>query len=245
MDYMIDTLLSPILDEAVLDNATATPPTPLYSPDPITPDSDVGFGSLLSTDDAPDKGKLVRIARPLWVCLAPHCESGPYKSVRDLDRHYKRVHVQRVKLVKEEPKDEDKDKHCCDYRRCARARDGFTRPERLRNHYRDFHREDLPKKGLSIATKKAAEEAAGEGPTGIKGKAGRSASDLPDWISTKMVAKKWWRCYTCLKRVDIAKSKFLCPGCSAACEPERVKARSAAMPSFKMEEDDHDSGNSD
>ncbi|RKU49502.1 hypothetical protein DL546_008519 [Coniochaeta pulveracea] len=124
----------------------------------------------------------------LYVCLAPGCTHNPFKRVTDLDRHYKSVHV----------RDEDKDKFYCDYKKCPRNQDPFFRPERLRNHLRDYHKEDLPKKG----TKTTAE-----------------------WLRERNIQPKWWRCYACLQRVDIRRDGFMCRHCNQVCEPERQSLR--------------------
>ncbi|KAK1770745.1 hypothetical protein QBC33DRAFT_215051 [Phialemonium atrogriseum] len=146
------------------------PDTPLY---PMSPTFDSGGGS--------SDGRQ-------YVCLAAGCEHVPFKRVTDLDRHYKSVHT----------RDEDKDKFFCDYKKCPRSQDPFYRPERLRNHLRDYHKEDLPKKG----TKASAE-----------------------WLKERNVQPKWWRCYSCLKRVEIRREGFTCPTCNQVCEPDRQSLR--------------------
>lgn len=146
------------------------PETPLY---PMSPT----FESGSSSNDSRQ-----------YVCLAPNCEHVPFKRVTDLDRHYKSVHI----------RDEDKEKFFCDYKKCPRNQDPFYRPERLRNHLRDYHKEDLPKKG----TKSSAE-----------------------WLKERNVQSKWWRCYSCLKRVEIRREGFTCPDCHQVCEPDRQSLR--------------------
>ena len=123
-----------------------------------------------------------------YVCLAPNCSHVPFKRVTDLDRHYKSVHI----------RDEDKEKFYCDYKRCTRYQDPFYRPERLRNHLRDFHKEDLPKKGT-----KASKE----------------------WLKERNVRPGWWRCYSCLKRVEIRHDGYTCPTCNQVCEQDRQGLR--------------------
>jgi hypothetical protein len=130
---------------------------------------------------APNDGRL-------YVCLAPGCNHSPFKRVTDLDRHYKSVHVS----------DEDKEKFYCDYKKCPRSPEPFSRPERLRNHLRDYHKEDLPKKG----TKSTAE-----------------------WLRERNVQPKWWRCYTCLIRIEIRRDGFVCPSCNQFCESGRQSLR--------------------
>lgn len=130
----------------------------------------------------------------LYVCLAPACHHSPFKRVTDLDRHYKSVHVS----------DEDKEKFYCDYKKCPRSQDPFFRPERLRNHLRDYHKEDLPKKG----TKSSAE-----------------------WLRERNVQPKWWRCYTCLTRVEIRHDGFMCPSCNQTCETDRQNLREGSSKS--------------
>jgi len=124
----------------------------------------------------------------LYVCLAPGCNHSPFKRVTDLDRHYKSVHVS----------DEDKEKFYCDYKKCPRSTDPFFRPERLRNHLRDYHKEDLPKKGTKSTV---------------------------EWLRERNVQPKWWRCYTCLIRIEIRRHGFVCPSCNQVCESERQSLR--------------------
>lgn len=85
-------------------------------------------------------------------------------------------------------------KHKCDYS-CGR---GFVSLKRLRDHLRDCHNEDLPKKGT-----------------------------LPsdEWFEARNVHPEWWRCFRCLTPVRI--SDKTCPKCDKACEPDRMRIRLA------------------
>ncbi|KAB5515591.1 hypothetical protein GE09DRAFT_1231148 [Coniochaeta sp. 2T2.1] len=129
-------------------------------------------------------------ARP-FVCLAPRCD-GRFKRASDLDRHYKMRH--RDLIVS----DEDKKTLYCDYKKCPRNQEPFFRLERLRNHLRGYHKEDMPKKG----TKSSAE-----------------------WLRERNVDPKWWRCFTCLMRMQIKHDGFTCSSCKKHCESDRQSLR--------------------
>ncbi|KAK1761778.1 hypothetical protein QBC33DRAFT_582148 [Phialemonium atrogriseum] len=112
-----------------------------------------------------------------YVCLAPDCPSKPFSRVADLDRHYKSVHN----------RDEEKETFFCDYKKCLRHEEPLNRFDHLRDHLRDFHKEELPKKGTKSAS-----------PEGPKDRNGAT----------------WWRCYTCLERVKFHRYGSTCPTCN-------------------------------
>lgn len=92
---------------------------------------------------------------------------------------------------------EDRNSLPCDYARCSRAADPFSRKDHYRDHLRDYHKEDI---GLmKTAKKKSPEE--------------------------RRVYSDWWRCAKCLARVSVAVDGWECRACRVTCEPERVAAR--------------------
>ncbi|KAB5549384.1 hypothetical protein GE09DRAFT_1059889 [Coniochaeta sp. 2T2.1] len=137
-----------------------------------------------------DGGSAPNDARP-FVCLVPHCDSR-FKRASDLDRHYKMRH--RDLIVS----DEDKKTLYCDYKKCPRNQEPFFRPERLRNHLRGYHKEDMPKKGTKSST---------------------------EWLRERNVDPKWWRCFTCLMRMQIKHDGFTCSSCKKHCESDRQSLR--------------------
>lgn len=114
----------------------------------------------------------------------------------DLERHYMNVHASR----------DPKDLLTCDYSRCYRAEEAFTRKDHLRDHYRDYHKEDI---GGSKATRKSKDP----------------GQALEDWWAERIVKSSWWRCPKDLKRVRVEVDGFECPDCKTACDQDRVKAR--------------------
>ncbi|KAH7376424.1 hypothetical protein B0T11DRAFT_20765 [Plectosphaerella cucumerina] len=123
-----------------------------------------------------------------WVCLTADCTAGAFKRLADLQRHYAQVHSASTA----------KETYVCDYSKCARRHEPFGRRDHFRDHLRDFHTEDICKRGSPID----------EG-----------------WLETRRMADGWWRCSKCLVRVRIDECDFTCPQCKSPCEESRQKAR--------------------
>ena len=70
-------------------------------------------------------------------CLYPGCEVKPFRRCSDLIRHYQSVHTP----------DALKESYACDYMHCARRKDPFRRLDHFREHLREFHKEDIRKRG--------------------------------------------------------------------------------------------------
>jgi len=119
----------------------------------------------------------------------PSC-SKAFRRAADLDRHYKHVHGE-----------ESRQEHnACDYPKCQRRGDPFSRKDHLRDHLRDFHKEDLPRRT-------------------------REPKVDQTWWDARIVGPKWWRCSRCLTRVSLEESGWDCPKCKSACERERRQLR--------------------
>jgi hypothetical protein len=122
------------------------------------------------------------------MCLVQGCESKTlFKRKADLQRHYQHRHTP----------NEHKKQHLCDYKKCVRAAEPFHRVDHFRDHYRDFHNEDL--------TRKTGEKA--------------------DWYESRNVSTKWWRCAKCLGRTQIAEHGWVCAKCGSHCETSRRQLR--------------------
>ncbi|RSL56953.1 hypothetical protein CEP54_008514 [Fusarium duplospermum] len=117
-------------------------------------------------------------------CLHPGCTAKPFRRAADLQRHYKHTHSP----------DSNKDAYYCDYPRCTRAQEPFRRRDHFRDHLREYHREDIQKRG-EVVNDEGQEDR-------------RSASG-------------WWRCPRCLIRVSFSQSGSECPKCKGSCEPKR------------------------
>jgi hypothetical protein len=118
----------------------------------------------------------------------------------DLDRHYQNVHA-----------DADmRKKFICDYSKCGRSQDPFTRKDHYRDHLRDFHKEDIGcAKGENSKTKtKEIWEIEQE-----------------QWKHERKIYPHYWRCSRCLDRITVSRDNWECPRCKTPCERERINAR--------------------
>ncbi|RDL37599.1 uncharacterized protein BP5553_05032 [Venustampulla echinocandica] len=119
-----------------------------------------------------------------------------FRRPADLERHYVVVHASAQSFP-------------CDYQRCNRKRNAFTRKDHCRDHFKEFHKEDI---GHCKGEKSA------------KNKAERQAKEQA-WLDERKIDPKWWRCAKCLERVRVAKAGWQCSSCKRDCEPHRKKAR--------------------
>ena len=137
-------------------------------------------------------------------CLEPGCSSKPFKRKADLERHYQNVH-RKASAKKSYP---------CDYRRCLRSTEYFYRLDHCRDHYREYHKEDLCRRaGPSLISH--------PNPSIVGGKKRESRQ----WWADRAPGKKWWRCSKCLRRVYIDLDGFECRNCRSICEMERRNYR--------------------
>ncbi|KAK4211116.1 hypothetical protein QBC37DRAFT_291002 [Rhypophila decipiens] len=127
-----------------------------------------------------------------FVCGVHDCTQGAFGRAADLERHHKMVHLP----------DDEKKKFFCDYRRCSRHDSPFYRQDHFRDHLRDFHKEDLLRRG--------------------------NRADEKWWTSrsSNAINNGWWRCNRCLvTRVDIQRDGWVCPHCAMHCETDRQRVR--------------------
>ena len=123
-----------------------------------------------------------------FVCLHQGCNAKPFTRAADLERHYIHIH----------DSEQGMKSWFCDYARCSRAISPFYRLDHCREHYREFHREDIDKRGVPLTFK---------------------------WCQERNVNSSWWRCNKCLNRVSIAESGSCCPTCEYECPEVRLRAR--------------------
>jgi hypothetical protein len=135
-----------------------------------------------------------------YPCLYPGCNSKQtiFRRPADLERHYRNIHTYEGKVG-----------YRCDYAKCPRMSDPFTRKDHFRDHLIHYHKEDVWYTG---SKKKYQEE-----------KERCSIDDL------------WWRCTRCLIRCYIAKDGWICPNCRSVCEEDRIRARGKLPPSSPEE----------
>jgi serine/threonine protein kinase len=98
----------------------------------------------------------------------------------------------------------------CDYPTCRRAgdEDAFTRKDAYRDHLRESHMEDMAKRHKTLKREQ-------------------------EWLASRVVSSKWWRCVQCLDRVFVASDGWACPSCKQPCEPERLQLRKLSAFQFR------------
>ncbi|KAI1773523.1 hypothetical protein F4818DRAFT_112348 [Hypoxylon cercidicola] len=124
------------------------------------------------------------------VCLEPYCNASPFRRKADLQRHYLHRHRDATQ----------KKPYPCDWKKCQRSKEPFYRLDHCREHYRDYHMEDLMRRGPNKENSKK-------------------------WWKSRNVDDRWWRCAKCLSRILIDSKGFECAKCKIQCEPERQKLR--------------------
>ena len=107
-----------------------------------------------------------------------------------MDRHYKQRHN-----TEEQKK---RFAYYCDYRKCSRKEDPFYRRDHYRDHLREYHKEDIEKRGVIIDE---------------------------HWLEGRNVNVSWWRCPKCLIKVYVDPSGYDCPDCKVSCQSKRKDAR--------------------
>ncbi|KAI1636982.1 hypothetical protein F4809DRAFT_343519 [Biscogniauxia mediterranea] len=156
--------------------------------DGYTPSRD--YPAIIKTEQDSNIPRSASESQGLHVCLTPFCTASPFKRKADLERHYRHKH-QSV---------DQKEPFYCDFKRCARSKEPFFRLDHCRDHYRDYHCDDLVRRGASHKEDR-------------------------DWWQSRRVDARWWRCTKCLARIAIDAQGFECPRCKTTCEAERRKIR--------------------
>ncbi|KAH8820935.1 hypothetical protein F5884DRAFT_661509 [Xylogone sp. PMI_703] len=130
-----------------------------------------------------------------FQCQYPgHCPgTGKFKRLADLDRHYKNVHSAATET------------YPCDYLKCTRLSEPFTRKDHYRDHLRDFHKEDLG--------------------SYKKPKDANWPEKQREWLSERKLNPNWWRCSRCLIRVQLKDYFYQCSTCKHSCSEDRIKHR--------------------
>jgi hypothetical protein len=139
------------------------------------------------------------IQKGTYPCQFPGCQlKKPFNRAADLERHYRNVHAS----------ESQRERYQCDYSKCDRAADPFTRKDHYRDHLRDYHKEDL---GQAKGAKKEDRP---------KWERAQKA-----WLAERNINRNWWRCAKCLSRVRAAEEGWECQRCNETCEPERQMTR--------------------
>lgn len=108
-----------------------------------------------------------------------------------------------------------KDCYSCDYGKCGRSTDPFTRKDHYRDHLRDYHKEDLGR--AKIAKDKT------------KISSNEAARLQEQWLEERVIFTNWWRCVRCLARMYVETNGWACSACKIPCESDR-KARRQISP---------------
>jgi len=160
--------------------------TPAENPSPT---EQTGDGCSRTGPKAPKK----------YQCLYPMCTQPAFGRSADLERHLTKLHFPEAQ----------KETYNCDYKKCQRsASTAFTRRDHFRDHLREFHKEDILKRG-------------------------RGSRDQTEWLWERQVDARWWRCGKCLSRIKLNSDGWECPVCRQMCEPDRRKVREAKEASSK------------
>jgi hypothetical protein len=144
----------------------------------------------------------------------PNCKAKPFTRHYDLERHFVTIHqADKEKAGEEQDRKEQGEKVLmnCDYKKC-----GHTAPFRkdhCREHYREYHTEDLIKRGQPKPSK----------PKNSK----KKLETVEEFLAARIenLNLNWWRCNKCIQRVHVNPDGYTCPNCNLACEPERVTFR--------------------
>ncbi|KAI1372011.1 hypothetical protein F4677DRAFT_277168 [Hypoxylon crocopeplum] len=145
--------------------------------------------ATIPVEPSPDVPRSASDSTGRHVCLEPFCSASPFKRKADLQRHYLHRHRDA----------HQKKAFPCDWKRCGRSKDPFYRLDHCREHYRDYHLEDLKPRGPK--------------------------KESSEWWNTRKVDSKWFRCTKCLSRIPIDSKGWECAKCKTACEPERRNLR--------------------
>jgi len=141
-----------------------------------------------------------------YPCLYPGCNSRQpiFRRPADLERHYRNIHTSEGRI-----------EYPCDYAKCHRISDPYSRKNHFRVHLIEYHKEDISN---SLSKEKHQEE-----------------NERLLWLAGRYIDPLWWRCARCLIRCYIAKDGWVCPSCRSSCEEDRKRARGEPPPSFPEE----------
>jgi hypothetical protein len=106
----------------------------------------------------------------------------------------------------------EKEGFYCDYGKCPRSKDPFSRKDHLRDHLRDFHKEDI---GFAKGEKSSKDIE--------KHRKWQQAQKI--WLAERNISDKHWRCAKCLIMNYVAQAGWQCSNCKRECEEDRIRAR--------------------
>jgi hypothetical protein len=106
---------------------------------------------------------------------------------------------------------DEKDLFPCDYTKCPRSQDSFSRRDHYRDHLRDFHKEDI---GCAKGEKSSRDKDKQEWQKAQKA-----------WLAERVVSNKHWRCAKCLVNNNVIQVGWDCASCKNPCEEDRIRTR--------------------
>ncbi|CAK7211266.1 hypothetical protein SCUCBS95973_001054 [Sporothrix curviconia] len=151
-------------------------------------------------------------AKKEFVCKDPLCRSPAFTRMADLERHIRHIHTDADK----------KEQFLCDYAECSRSSTPFHRKDHYREHLREYHFEDLLKRGSNAHRSTSPNMASASAAQDYKKDKKQKQEEQLQNCKTDA---SWWRCARCLKRVSIAERGWTCPSCKGSIEEPRKAIR--------------------
>lgn len=162
-------------------------------------------------------------SRNKFVCERPDCNGPVFTRMADLERHTRHIHTDADK----------KERFLCDYSSCSRSSTPFHRKDHYREHLREYHLEDLLKRGSNANHHTAASSSSTANDLSSSLSPSSSTADFKrnkkllqeTQLQNCKTETAWWRCARCLQRVDIAGPGWTCPSCKGSIEEPRKTIR--------------------
>ncbi|CAK7233665.1 hypothetical protein SBRCBS47491_008689 [Sporothrix bragantina] len=148
-----------------------------------------------------------------FVCQHQFCNSPAFTRMADLERHMKHIHMDADK----------KERFLCDYSECSRNSTPFHRKDHYREHLREYHLEDLLKRGSNAHRSTSPNTASATASAADYKKTKKLMQEMQ--LQNCKTDPSWWRCARCLKRVSISERGWTCPSCKGSIEEPRKDIR--------------------
>ncbi|CAK7564696.1 MAG: hypothetical protein SEPTF4163_002595 [Sporothrix epigloea] len=153
-----------------------------------------------------------------FMCNYQFCKSPAFTRMADLERHMKHVHLAADK----------KERFFCDYSGCSRNSTPFHRKDHYREHLREYHLEDLLKRGSNAHRSMSPNTEAGSLSGAVDHETNKKLMQEMQLQNCNIDAS-WWRCARCLKRVKVADRGWSCPDCKGSIEEPRKSLRASRL----------------
>lgn len=178
---------------------------PYFSLRPHLAPTDYYPSMILHVEDPQKQDSARGTTHKRFICLHAGCD-GAFRRSADLERHVQQVHNPGQSAS-----------YYCDYRRCNRSESSpennpFGRKDHYRDHLRDYHNEDLPKREGNSGRRRSSNSR-------MSVSAGNSTA------TSRNIHPNWWRCTRCLVRNFVQQTGWTCRSCNSPCESERQATR--------------------